>query len=93
MYAMHTHHPHPHGINRQFLMSRRLIRLKKLFDPPSMALMPRARFPEAKMAAFCEKHQLRDLHERVRTTIARAEAAKEAAALEDGGGSGSGGFY
>ncbi len=76
-------------------MSRRLIRLKKLFDPPSMALMPKALFPEAKMAAFCERHQLRDLYERVKATIAKAEAAKEAA-LDDGsvGGSGGpGGFY
>jgi hypothetical protein len=76
-------------------MSRRLIRLKKLFDPPSMALMPKALFPEAKMAAFCEKHQLRDLYERVKVTIAKAEAAKEAAALDDGSGGGGspGGFY
>lgn len=81
-------------------MSRRLIRLKKLFDPPSMTLMPRAFFPEAKMAAFCERYGLKDLHARVRGTIARAEAAKEAAALEEaasgpGGGPGGmgGGFY
>lgn len=78
-------------------MSRRLIRLKKLFDPPAMSLMPRAFFPEAKMAAFCERYGLRDLHQRVRTTIARAEAAKEAVALEEAsGGSGAGGvggFY
>lgn len=76
-------------------MSRRLIRLKKLFDPPSMSLMPRAFFPEAKMAAFCERYGLKDLHARVRTTVARAEAAKEAAAMEASGGGGGvgGGFY
>ncbi|GAB5033377.1 dna polymerase i [Nannochloropsis oceanica] len=72
----------------KFLMSRRLIRLKKLFEPPSMTLMPRARFSEAKMQAFCAKYGFKTLASRVTSTLAKAEAAKEAAAEEGGVGRG-----
>jgi DNA polymerase-1 len=72
----------------KFLMSRRLIRLKKLFEPPSMTLMPRARFSEGKLQDFCTRYGFKTLATRVKSTLARAEAAKEAAAEEGVGGRG-----
>lgn len=75
----------------QFLMSRRLIRLKKRFEPPQMTLMPRTKIPEDRVSAFCDKHGLRDLARRVKVQIAKAEStrsAREEAAFEIGGGAG-----
>ena len=78
----------------KFLLSRRLIRLKKLFEPPSMTLMPKARISEAKVEEFCAKYGFKTLATRVKGTLRRAEAAKEAAAMEDGtGGRGGPGFF
>jgi len=72
----------------KFLLSRRLIRLKKLFEPPSMTLMPKARFSEGKLQEFCTRYGFKTLATRVKSTLARAEAAKEAAAEEGIGGRG-----
>ena len=73
-------------------MSRRLIRLKKLFEPPKMTLMPKARFSQTKIDDFCGRYGLKDLSKRVKNTVAKVEAAKEAAALEELGGAGTTGL-
>lgn len=62
----------------QFLMSRRLIHLKKRFDPPKMELMPRSTVAEEKLLAFCEQHALKDLARRVQAQIVKNQAAKDA---------------
>jgi hypothetical protein len=69
----------------QFLTSRRLIRLKKLFDPPEMEQMPRVRFTGERIDGFCERYSLKDLSRRVAATIQRAESAKAAGDQQQGG--------
>jgi len=75
----------------KFLLSRRLIRLKKLFEPPSMTMMPKARFSEQRLTDFCTRFGFKTLALRVKSTLARVEAAKDAEAVQDGNGGREGG--
>jgi hypothetical protein len=47
-----------YGCPLQFQLSRRLIRLGKVFEPPKMEVMPRARLLQENVLAFCEKYVL-----------------------------------